>query len=198
MRLALMGQKVGHTVIIVLEQLSELDVLLKVADDMDGRCPPWACASSWPPRAPGRWAKSGGEKSKFGLSSAELVKLLDRLKALGRQDILKLVHFHLGSQITDIRYIQAGLEEIARFYVELLEGGISADLRGRGGRPRRGLRRVPLHPPGQHELHGAGVRQRRGVHPGHRLPGGRDPDAPPRSRSRAGPSPPTTRCCSST
>ena len=72
----------------------------------------------------GRWAQSGGEKSKFGLNTAELMKLIDRLRELGQADILKLVHFHLGSQITDIRYIKTGLQEISRFYIELHKMGI--------------------------------------------------------------------------
>jgi arginine decarboxylase len=118
MRLALMGQKVGHTVMIVLEQLNELDVLLKVADEM-GVMPTVGVRIKLATEGAGRWAKSGGEKSKFGLSPVELMKLLDKLDALGRKDVLKLVHFHLGSQITDIRYIKAGLEEVARYYREL-------------------------------------------------------------------------------
>ena len=72
----------------------------------------------------GRWAQSGGEKSKFGLSSAELVKLIDRLQVEDRLDILKLIHFHLGSQITDIRFIKSGLQEVARFYLELRRMGV--------------------------------------------------------------------------
>jgi arginine decarboxylase len=118
MRLALMGQKVGHTVMIVLEQPNELDVLLKVADEM-GVSPTVGVRIKLATEGAGRWAKSGGEKSKFGLSPVELMKLLDKLESLGRKDVLKLVHFHLGSQITDIRYIKAGLEEVARYYGEL-------------------------------------------------------------------------------
>ncbi len=118
MRLALMGQKLGHHVFIVLEQLNELDVLLKVADEM-GVNPSIGVRIKLATEGSGRWAKSGGEKSKFGLAPVELVKLLDRLSALGRKDILRLVHFHLGSQITDIRYVKAGLDEISRYYVEL-------------------------------------------------------------------------------
>jgi arginine decarboxylase len=118
MRLALMGQRLGHTVMIVLEQLSELDVLLRVADEM-GVSPTVGVRIKLATEGSGRWAKSGGEDSKFGLGAVELVKLLDRLESLGRKDILRLVHFHLGSQIPDIRYIKAGLEEIGRYYVEL-------------------------------------------------------------------------------
>ncbi|HET6577791.1 MAG TPA: biosynthetic arginine decarboxylase, partial [Gemmatimonadales bacterium] len=122
MRLALMGQKLGHTVMIVLEQLTELEVLLKVADEM-GVQPTAGVRVKLATEGSGRWAKSGGERSKFGLGAVELMRLLDELDRIGRKDILKLVHFHLGSQITDIRYVKAGLEEIGRFYAELREMG---------------------------------------------------------------------------
>ena len=118
MRLALMGQKLGHTVMIVLEQLNELEVLLRVAEDM-GVQPTVGVRIKLASEGSGRWAKSAGEKSKFGLGAIELVKLLDRLVAVGRKDMLRLVHFHLGSQIPDIRVIKAGLEEISRYYAEL-------------------------------------------------------------------------------
>ena len=123
MRLALMGQKLGHRVFIVLEQLSELDVLLDAAADL-GVTPMAGVRIKLKTEGSGRWAQSGGEKSKFGLSAAELVKLVDRLKDRGQLDVLKLIHFHLGSQITDIRYIKTGLSEITRFYVELRALGV--------------------------------------------------------------------------
>jgi len=122
MRLALIGQQLGHRVIIVLEQLTELDVLLKVAAEM-GVEPTVGVRIKLATEGSGRWAKSGGEKSKFGLSAVELVRLLDTLTKLGKQHLLKLVHFHLGSQITDIRYVKAGLEEVGRYYVELRNMG---------------------------------------------------------------------------
>ncbi|HEY0527279.1 MAG TPA: biosynthetic arginine decarboxylase [Gemmatimonadaceae bacterium] len=123
MRLALMGQKLGHQVFIVLEQLSEVDVLLKVADEL-GVKPTAGVRIKLYSEGSGRWAKSGGEKSKFGLSTAQLVRLVDKLQSLGRLDILKLIHFHLGSQITDIRYIKAGLQEVSRYYAELRNLGV--------------------------------------------------------------------------
>src|SRR5437868_2310960 len=142
MRLALMGQKLGHQVFIVLEQLSEVDVLLQVADEL-GVNPIAGVRIKLYSEGSGRWAKSGGEKSKFGLSTAQLVKLVDRLKAAGRLEILKLIHFHLGSQITDIRYIKAGLQEVSRYYAELrglgvdithvdVGGGLGVDYDGSG------------------------------------------------------------------
>jgi arginine decarboxylase len=123
MRLALTGQKLGHKVFIVLEQVSELDVLLEVAEEL-GVTPTCGVRIKLASEGAGRWAQSGGEKSKFGLSSAELIKLIDKLQALGKIDILKLIHFHLGSQITDIRFIKSGLQEVARFYLELRAIGV--------------------------------------------------------------------------
>ena len=124
MRLALMGHRLGHQVFIVLEQLAELDDVLRVADEM-GISPVLGVRIKLASEGSGRWAKSGGEKSKFGLGAPQLMRLLGRLEELGRKDCLRLVHFHLGSQITDIRYIKAGLEEIGRYYVELREMGFN-------------------------------------------------------------------------
>ena len=122
LRLALTGQKLGHTVFVVIEQLSELDTFLKVADEL-AVVPTMGVRIKLATEGAGRWAKSGGERSKFGLSAMELMKLLDRLEAAGKKDILRLVHFHLGSQITDIKYIKAGLAELGRYYVELRKMG---------------------------------------------------------------------------
>jgi arginine decarboxylase len=124
LRLALMGQKLGHTVFVVIEQLSELETLLKVAAEMDVQ-PTMGVRIKLAAEGSGRWAKSSGERSKFGLSVVELMKLLDRLDAAGRKDVLKLIHFHLGSQITDIQYIKSALEEVARFYAELRSMGFA-------------------------------------------------------------------------
>lgn len=122
LRFALMARKLGHQVFIVLEQLGELDLVLKTAEEL-GVEATIGVRIKLATEGAGRWAKSGGEKSKFGLSAPQLVRLLERLKELGKQDMLKLLHFHLGSQITDIRYIKAALEEIGRFYVEIREMG---------------------------------------------------------------------------
>jgi arginine decarboxylase len=118
----------------VLEQVSELDVLLEVADELKVK-PTCGVRIKLASEGAGRWAQSGGEKSKFGLGSAELVKLIDRLQSENRVDILKLIHFHLGSQITDIRFIKSGLQEVARFYLEMRTAGVDHHPRGRGRRP---------------------------------------------------------------
>jgi arginine decarboxylase len=123
MRLALIGQKLGHEVFIVIEQLSEIDVLLSVADEL-GVTPCAGVRIKLASVGFGRWAQSGGEKSKFGITTSQLVKAIDMLRERGRLDILKLIHFHIGSQISDIRSIKAALQEVARFYAELRHLGV--------------------------------------------------------------------------
>jgi len=123
MRLAMMGQKLGHTVIIVIEQVSELDVLLRVAEEMQ-IVPTLGVRVKLTSEGSGRWAQSGGEKSKFGLNAAQLMTVIDRLRAADKTSWLRLIHFHLGSQITDIRFIKRGLQEVSRFYVELRRLGL--------------------------------------------------------------------------
>src|ERR1017187_2563563 len=123
MRLALMGQRLGHKVFIVIEQVSELDVLLQVAQELNVT-PQCGVRIKLFTEGSGRWAQSGGEKSKFGLSPAQLMQVIEKLAAAGRLDIVKLVHCHLGSQITDIRFIKAGLQELSRYYAELRALGI--------------------------------------------------------------------------
>ena len=123
MRLALMGQKLGHQVFVVIEQLSEIDVLLQVAQELDVT-PTAGVRIKLASRGFGRWKESGGEKSKFGLNSSDLMTAIDKLRAANKLDWIKLIHFHLGSQITDIRFIKNGLQEVTRFYVELKKLGL--------------------------------------------------------------------------
>jgi len=123
MRLALMGQKLGHPVFIVLEMVQEVDVLLRVAREMNIK-PTAGIRIKLASVGSGRWAKSSGEGSKFGMSPAQLVRVLDKLQAAGSLDIVKLIHFHLGSQIPDIRTVKAAMAEIARFYKELRSLGV--------------------------------------------------------------------------
>jgi len=123
LRLALMGQKLGHTVLIVLEKLSEVDTLLRVAASM-GVEPTAGVRIKLSTAGAGRWSETAGEKSKFGLTAAELMRVLDRLKAAGRIGVLRMVHFHLGSQIPDIRNVKQAMTEVARYYVELRRLGI--------------------------------------------------------------------------
>jgi arginine decarboxylase len=131
-RLALMGQKLGHTVFIVMEKISEVDMLLKVAREMDV-VPTAGIRIKLASTGAGRWSETAGERSKFGLNSSQLVEVLDRLEAAGRLDILKLVHFHLGSQIPDIRNIKMAMAEVSRFYVELRKLGVDVTYVDVGG-----------------------------------------------------------------
>jgi arginine decarboxylase len=121
--LALMGQKLGHEVIIVIEKISEVDLLLKVADEL-GVQPSAGVRIKLSTAGAGRWSESAGEKSKFGLTASELMRVVDKLKAAGREDIFHMVHFHLGSQIPDVRNIKQAMSEVARYYVELRQLGI--------------------------------------------------------------------------
>ncbi len=122
-RLALMGQKLGHQVLIVVEKISEVDLLLRVAAEL-GVEPTLGVRIKLSTAGAGKWSQSAGEKSKFGLNSAQLVKVLEKLEAAGKMDVLKLIHFHLGSQIPDIRNIKQGMAEVARYYVELRQLGV--------------------------------------------------------------------------
>ncbi|HXY29650.1 MAG TPA: biosynthetic arginine decarboxylase [Gemmatimonadaceae bacterium] len=123
MRLALMGQKLGHRVFVVIEQESEVEVLLEVSADL-GVVPTAGVRIKLASEGHGRWAESGGEKSKFGLNASELVRVIETLRAANQLHVLKLIHFHLGSQITDIRFVKSALQEITRFYAELHAAGV--------------------------------------------------------------------------
>ena len=122
MRLALMGQRLGHKVFIVLEMAQEVDVLLQTAREM-GVTPTAGVRVKLASTGSGRWAESAGEKSKFGMNPFQLARVIDRLRAAGALDSLQLIHFHLGSQVPDIRAIKAALAEVARYYVELRQLG---------------------------------------------------------------------------
>jgi arginine decarboxylase len=123
MRLALMGQRLGHDVFIVIEQLSEADVLLEVADEL-GVTPMLRRAHQARHRERRAVGAERGEKSKFGLNPRSSSSWWTSFATRGASTTLKLLHFHLGSQIPDIRFIKAGLQEVARFYVELRNMGV--------------------------------------------------------------------------
>ncbi|MGH7444236.1 MAG: biosynthetic arginine decarboxylase, partial [Longimicrobiales bacterium] len=132
LRLALIGQQLGHKVLIVIEKLGEIDAMLKIADRM-GVKPTAGVRIKLSSAGAGRWSETAGEKSKFGLNASQLARVLDRLEGAGQIDILKMVHFHLGSQIPDIRNIKAAMTEVARYYVELRKLGVAIDYVDVGG-----------------------------------------------------------------
>ena len=131
-RLALMGQKLGHKVLLVLEKISEVDILLKVAREMEVE-PTAGVRVKLSTAGAGKWSESAGEKSKFGLNSSQLVRVLDKLEAAGKLGILRMLHFHLGSQIPDIRNVKLGMTEVSRFYVELRQLGVQIEYVDVGG-----------------------------------------------------------------
>lgn len=131
-RLALIGEKLGHKVFIVLEKLSELDLVLKEAKSL-GVKPRLGLRIRLASQGAGKWQSSGGEKSKFGLAASQVLTVINRLKAEDQLEALQLVHFHLGSQMANIRDVRNGVNEAVRFYCELRELGAHIDFFDVGG-----------------------------------------------------------------
>jgi arginine decarboxylase len=120
--LAMMAQKLGRTVIPVVEKYTELELILQYAEKV-GVKPNIGVRVKLASRGSGRWQSSGGFRSKFGLTVGETLKALDELQRRGMADCLKLLHFHLGSQITNIRHFKGALDEACRVYVDLYQRG---------------------------------------------------------------------------
>ena len=119
--MAMLAQKIGQQIIPVVEKFTELELILKYAEKLGVR-PPIGMRVKLAARGSGRWQSSGGYRSKFGLTVTEVLRGLEDLKTRGMADCLQLLHFHLGSQITNIRNIKDALTEAARVYVELVHG----------------------------------------------------------------------------
>ena len=119
---AMLAQKLGRQIIPVVERFSELHMVLEYAEKMGVR-PRIGMRIKLATRGSGRWQASGGFRSKFGLTASELLKGLELLASKGMEDCLQLLHFHQGSQITNIRHIKAALNEASRIYTELLKRG---------------------------------------------------------------------------
>ncbi len=126
------AQKIGKTVIPVVEKFNELELILKYAEKLQVR-PSFGVRVKLSAKGSGRWRLSGGDRSKFGLTVTELLQILELLKAQGKEDCLKLLHFHLGSQITNIHNIKNAINEIARIYVELTRDGAGLEYLDVGG-----------------------------------------------------------------
>lgn len=119
---ALLGSKIGRTIILVVEKPSELQLIARLAKKTGVR-PCIGMRAKLSTRGSGRWESSGGDHSKFGLSARELVEAVAFLREQDLLDAFELLHFHLGSQISNIRNIKEGLREAGRFYGELVKMG---------------------------------------------------------------------------
>jgi len=120
--LAMMALKMGRHIIPVVEKYTELELILKMAEKLGVR-PTIGMRVKLAARGSGRWQQSGGYRSKFGLTVTEILRALNELKSRGMEDCFKLLHFHLGSQITNIRQIKGALNEAVRVYVDLVRQG---------------------------------------------------------------------------
>jgi len=120
--MAMLAQKIGRNVIPVVERYTELELILEYAARVGVR-PQIGMRIKLSTRGGGRWQDSGGLRSKFGLSVGELLEALDHLHHREMSDCFRLLHFHLGSQITNIRYVKGALVEAARVYTELVRRG---------------------------------------------------------------------------
>jgi arginine decarboxylase len=119
---AMLAQKIGRNIIPVVEKYTELPLILEYADRIGVR-PTIGMRVKLAARGSGRWQSSGGYRSKFGLTVGEMLRGLEELKTLGMADCFQLLHFHLGSQIPNIRIVKGALNEAARVYVELVKAG---------------------------------------------------------------------------
>jgi len=122
----------GKRIFIVVEKLNELEIIAKMAKKLDVK-PNLGIRIKLASSGSGKWEESGGDASKFGLTSSELLQALELLNEKGLNDCLRLIHFHIGSQITKIRRIQTALREAAQFYVQLHKMGYNVDFVDCGG-----------------------------------------------------------------
>lgn len=130
--LALLAQKMGKRIFIVVEKLNELDIIARIAKKLGVR-PNLGVRIKLASSGSGKWEESGGDASKFGLTSSELLAALEILESTGMKDCLKLIHFHIGSQITKIRRIQTALREASQFYIQMHKMGYDVEFVDCGG-----------------------------------------------------------------
>ncbi|MEO0322306.1 MAG: biosynthetic arginine decarboxylase, partial [Myxococcota bacterium] len=119
---ALLAQRMGNTVVIVLERLDELDRVLRASARLGIR-PALGVRAKLSSKGMGRWAESAGDRAKFGLTTSEIVRIVDTLTEKGMLDCLRLLHFHIGSQVSSIIPWKNAMREAAHLYVELRKLG---------------------------------------------------------------------------
>ncbi len=130
--LALLAQKMGKNVFIVVEKLNELRLILKISKKLNVK-PNIGIRIKLASSGSGKWESSGGDRSKFGLNASELMEAAQVLIDEGKQDLVRLIHFHLGSQITKIGKIKTALREVSQFYVQLRKMGFNIEFVDIGG-----------------------------------------------------------------
>ena len=130
--LALLAQKMGKRIFLLVEKLNELNTIYEVAQKLNVR-PNIGIRIKLASSGSGKWEESGGDASKFGLTSSELLEALDFLEKKDMKDCLKLIHFHIGSQITKIRRIKNALREASQFFVQLNKMGFNIEFVDTGG-----------------------------------------------------------------
>ncbi len=130
--LALLAQKMGKRIFLVVEKLNELNIIARTSKKLNVR-PNIGIRIKLASSGSGKWEESGGDASKFGLTSSELLEALDFLEKNDLKDCLKLIHFHIGSQITKIRRIQTALREASQFYIQLHKMGYDVEFVDCGG-----------------------------------------------------------------
>ena len=130
--LALQAMKMGLQTFIVIERASELPLVLERAERLKVK-PLLGVRAKLAARAGGHWSESGGDRSMFGLNSAQIIDVIDQLHARGILDSLRMLHYHVGSQIPNIRSIRAAVQEICRFYVDLVKEGAAMGILNLGG-----------------------------------------------------------------
>ena len=130
--LALLAQKMGRRIYLVVEKLNELTLIAEVAKRLK-IMPNIGIRIKLSSSGSGKWEESGGDQSKFGLNSSELLQALDFLVKNKMTSCLKLIHFHIGSQITKIRRIKNALREATQFYVQLTKMGFDIEFIDIGG-----------------------------------------------------------------
>src|SRR4029077_13842292 len=123
---ALLAQKLGRRIVITIDRLGEVETIIPPPRDLQ-MSPTIGVRARLVTKGAGNWVESTGDRSKFGLTTTEMVATVDRLRAEGMLDCLQLLHFHIGSQITAIRAIKDALREASRIFVEL--HGLGANMR---------------------------------------------------------------------
>jgi arginine decarboxylase len=131
-RIALQGRKLGKRVILIAEKLSEVRAIVRIAKEV-GVEPEIGMRVRLVAKGAGKWAESGGERAKFGLTTSEILEAAQYLKDNGMGNAFKLVHFHVGSQVPDILIVKRAVREAARYYAKLRRLGHPVEFLDVGG-----------------------------------------------------------------